>query len=209
VVVRPVALVSCLVLAGCWGNVATEYPPGLEPLEDNTAPDPGGLDQLSILPGNMNGYAYAHGRGWVSAPAAAVWLAIQDPEVVVSWRHTTSHMATVTPDPAYELRFTMHYFVDEIVNVEWDEDWRYGTITGMPGTPELAMTRYQKVFGTTFIDLIEGSIQVIAKDPSTTEVQFVEHVDAAQGGTSDITDTFTDRFAAIVARVHGQPLPPR
>jgi len=201
------ALVGLATATGCWGNVATEYPPGLEPLEDNTAAPAPGIDQISIVQGNSPDFAFAHGRGLVSAPASAVWQAIQDPEVIVSWRQTTQHMATPMPDPTYELRFTLHYDVDDIINVSWDEDWRYGTINGTPDQPELAMTRYQKVFGTTFIDLIEGSIQVIAVDPTTTEIQFIEHVKAAQGGSSEIATTLTDRFASVVARTHGQALP--
>lgn len=202
-----IALALAAAPLGCWGNVATDYPPGLEPLEDNTAPDPAGIDQLAVVTGNMSGYAFGHARGWINAPAEAVWMALQDPEVVVSWRQTSRHLASPMPDPAYEVRFTLHYEVDDLINVSWDEDWRYGTVIGVPVMPELAMARYQKVFGTTFIDLIEGSIQVLPKDQTTTEIQLIEHVDAAQGGTSEIETTARDRFASVVARVHGLPLP--
>jgi hypothetical protein len=204
-------LVVLVLVPACWGNVATEYPPGLEPLEDNTAPEPGAVDTLVYVSAHSDefGYDWAHGRGWVAAPMQVVWTALQDSEVIVSWRRTSSHLMTPTPDPAYDLRFTMHYYVDDIINVEWDEDWRYGVVDGSPEEPALAMVRYQKVFGTTFIDLIEGSIQIYPKDAQTTEIEFVEHVDATMAGTREIEISMEDRFASIVARSHGQPLPPR
>ena len=200
-----IAFSSAVALAAC--NESTEYPPGLEPLEANTAPDPAGVDQIAIVPGDTPDYAFAHGRAWIAAPAAAVWAAIKDPEVIVSWRQTDRHVATPTPDPMYELRFELHYEVDDIITVAWDEDWRYGTLAGTPEAPELALARYQKVYGTVYIDLIEGELEVVPLDASTTELAMIEHVDASQGGSAEITTTMNDRFASVLARVRGLPLP--
>lgn len=199
---------AALAAAGAGGcNTSTEYPPGLEPLEDNTAPDPAGLDQLSTVGGNTPDFAFGHGRGWIDAPAGAVWAALKDPEVVVSWRQTDRHTATPMPDPMYELRFELHYEVDNVITVSWDEDWRYGTLEGTPDAPELALTRYQKVYGTVYIDLIEGSITVTPRDDGTTELALIEHVKASQGGSNEIITTMQDRFASVLARVRGLPLP--
>ena len=196
-----------LALAAAACNKTTEYPPGLEPLEDNTAGEPAAVDQLVTVPGMTEDFAFVHGRGWVAAPPGAVWAALHDPEVIVSWRQTDSHTVTPIADTAYELQFTLHYDVDAVITVSGDEDWRYGTILGSPDAPELALVRYQKVFGTVYIDVIEGEIEVTPIDEATTEIALVEHVKAAQGGTAEITTTMQDRFASVLARVRGQPLP--
>jgi hypothetical protein len=200
-------LLALALVASAACNKTTDYPAGLEPLEANTAPDPPGIDQLAVVPGDTADYAFAHGRGWISAPAGAVWAAVHDPDVIASWRQTDRYHATPMPDPAYELRFGLHYEVDDIITVSWDEDWRYGTIIGTPEAPELALARYQKTYGTVYIDLIEGSIQVVPIDAATTELEMIEHVAAEQGGSAEITTTLTDRFASVLARVRGLPLP--
>jgi uncharacterized protein YndB with AHSA1/START domain len=200
-----VALAAVIALAAC--NTSTEYPPGLEPLEDNTAPDPPGIDQLVVVRGDTPDFAFAHGRGWIAAPTGAVWAALKDPEVVVSWRQTDRHQATPMPDPMYELRFELHYEVDNVITVSWDEDWRYGTVVGTPEAPELALVRYQKVYGTVYIDLLEGELEVTPVDDGTTELAMIEHVKASEGGSAEIATTMNDRFASVLAHVRGLPLP--
>src|SRR5262249_57411091 len=128
--------------------------------------------------------------------------------VVASRRQTDSWSYTLDETPLYEYSFTIHYEVDEILTVEWDEEWRYGTIQGTPENPQLAIIRWQKVFGSSFISLIEGEISVAPAENGQTEVDFVEHVDALQADQNNIRITIQDEFAALVARSHGQPLPP-
>jgi uncharacterized protein YndB with AHSA1/START domain len=205
-----ISLAVVLAAGGCFGNTETYFPPGLEPLESNTAPLPDpATEGILYTTGKTADYDWAHARAVIHAPAAAVWQALKDPDVLVSWRQTTRHTFVLTPDAIYEFRYMLSYEVDNIITVTWDEDWRLGTIKGTPAAPELGMLRYQKVYGSTFIDLIEGSIQVVEIDDTTTEVQFVEHLKALQSGSAESVTTMQDRFAAIAARAHGQPLPPR
>jgi hypothetical protein len=70
------------------------------------------------------------------------------------------------------------------------------------------MIRYQKVFGSELIRLIEGSIQVLATDdPEVTELQFVEHINAAGGGASDMRKSAQHRFDGVAATVRGDAVP--
>jgi hypothetical protein len=111
-------------------------------------------------------------------------------------------------DDAYEYSFEVANSVDDVVTVSWEEEWRFGTVTGTPEAPELAMVRYQKTYGSDFIYLIEGSIQVIATDdPDVTTIEFIEHLAALGGAASDIRSTMERRFALLTAAVHDDALP--
>lgn len=204
-------LLPGLGLAACFGNTSTDFPEGLEPLEDNTVPEQQGgnyTETLELVDGEDH-HTWVHGRGYFLAPPGPVWEAIQDPELMAAACATSSHSYELLDDPAYELSFLFHYVVEEFITIEWDEQWRYGTIEGTPAEPTLAIVRYQKVFGSELIRLIEGSIQVLATDdPDVTELQLVEHLDAAGGGASDIRASMQHRFDSIAAVVHGDDVPP-
>jgi len=117
-------------------------------------------------------------------------LALKDPTVLLNDWTTDEQTVETETDPSYEFSFIAHYTVNQVVTVDWDEEYRYGTIEGTPDDPDLAMIRYQMVYGSEFIDLIEGSYQVISIDESTTEVQMIQHVQALSGGKDEIVETF-------------------
>jgi hypothetical protein len=121
---------------------------------------------------------------------------------------TDRHTITLGPEPQYEYGFRIHYEVDEVVTVAWDELWRYGTITGTPSEPALAMIRYQKVFGSDFINTLEGSIQIVARDDAgLAELQFIEHLDAFGGSADQMESSMKRRFALLAAAAHGDAAP--
>lgn len=205
----PLVLVSLAALAaGCQDNITTEFPEGLEPIEDNKASAPAdGAEALVMVQGGDD-LKWVHGRAYIFAPPAAVWAATKDPEHLVATCATNSHTATVGVEAEYEYGFMVHYSVDNIVTVEWDELWRYGTITGTPDAPELAIIRYQKVFGSEYISTLEGSIIVHATDdPARTEVEYIERLDALGGDHGNIRGSMEQRFANMRALAHGEPLP--
>lgn len=202
------ALAMVLVLAACQDDITTVFPDGLEPLEDNTAPVPqagAGVEELLTV-ATEGDPKVVHGRGLIFAPPGVVWAAAKDPEHLYSCA-TTRHSAMVGVEPQYEYGWKYHYEVDEIITVAWDELWRFGTITGTPEAPELAIIRYQKVFGSDFITLIEGSIMLRAAEAGATEVEFIEHLAAVRGATSDMAASMQNRFHTLVELGHGRPAP--
>jgi hypothetical protein len=202
------ALAMVLVLAACQDDITTVFPDGLEPLEDNTAPVPqagAGVEELLTV-ATEGDPKVVHGRGLIAAPPALVWAAAKDPEHLYSCA-TTRHSAMVGVEPQYEYGWKFHYEVDEIITVAWDELWRFGTITGTPEAPELAIIRYQKVFGSDFITLIEGSIILRAAEAGATDIEFIEHLAAVRGATSDMAASMRNRFHTLVELGHGRPAP--
>ena len=67
--------------------------------------------------------------------------------------------------------------------------------------------RYQKVEGSSFIELMEGSVLLVEAADGVTEVQLIEHLDAVQTGIEDVENYQRDLFGSVVAFVHGDPLP--
>ena len=207
----PRLLVAALALAGCQGSVATPFPPGVEPFADGEVPGelpaPQG-EQLQTSTSNES-MIRAYGRGLVLAAPDVLWSAAKVPEAMVSRCQTTRRTFTRDNEPEHELSFLVHYVVDDILTVEWDDQWRGDVVTGTSEAPELAMVKHQKIEGSDFIYLSEGTILIRATDdPATTELWFVEHLRAISGSADDVLGSMRDNYDALVALAHGQLIPP-
>jgi uncharacterized protein YndB with AHSA1/START domain len=199
--------------AGCWfGSGTTDFPPGLEPLEDNLAPAQAGppfVEAMAYLDGDNGRWAWVHGRGYLQAPPSEVWAALKRPEVVLAFCSTDRQEVEADVEPEYEHSFRVHYTVEELISVSWQEAWRYGTIDGVTAAPRFGMVRYQKVYGSNLIRTLEGSIQLHATaDAGATELQLIEHVDAAGGTVEDMRRSMQHRFDSVQAVVGGGEPPP-
>lgn len=211
--VRALALPLALALAvaACQDNVSTPFPPGIEPFSDGDAPgelpEPGaGELRTSAMKAGM---IRAYGRGLVLAPPEAVWRAAKVPEGMVARCNTTRRTFLLDNEPQHELSFLVHYVVDDLLTVEWDDQWRGDVVIGTSAAPELAMVKHQKVQGSDFIYLSEGSIQLRATDdPGATELWFVEHLNAISGSIDEVLGGMRDNFDALVALAQNRPIPP-
>ncbi|HEY3806674.1 MAG TPA: hypothetical protein VGL61_28925 [Kofleriaceae bacterium] len=196
-----------LVCAGCQHDEISPFPPGLEPLETNpvaeqTAPY---TETLATATGNGS-EIQVYGRGYVLADPATVWAATKTPQGVVASCTTDAQSFTLADEPQYELSFLVSYTVNDVVTVQWDDQWRYGTIEA---APFFGMIKHQKVDGSSFISLSEGTIQVTATDdPNATEIAIVEHLEAIAGSSDDVIKSTQHVFASIVALSHGGAIPP-
>ena len=202
-------LVAAASLAACQHDVATPFPPGLEPLEPDPVPALTGAptETLATAVDDTN-YIHIYGRGDVLAAPGVVWAGAKSPDVLAAICSTSSHSAIVANEPDYEYSFLLHYVVHDVVTVEWDDQWRFGTIEGTTGSPTLGMIEHQKVDGSSFISRSEGTIQVLAtSDPDVTELDFVEHLDSVGASSDDVLRGVTHTYDSIVAAAHGQPVP--
>ena len=206
-----VAVIALVLFAACQDNVKTPFPEGLEPLEENPVPEDDGHPEELQIETSSKDFIRIYGRGYVHATPAVVWNVTKDPEVMAAVCHTTSHTIRLGAEPgsdAYELAYVVHYYVDDILDVEWDDAWRYGTIIGTADAPELGMMKHQKIAGSDFITLSAGTVEILATDdPNVTEVSFVEYLDAVQASTSDVSGSVKHNFDVIVAAVHETPVP--
>jgi hypothetical protein len=201
---------ALLVCAACQSDVTTPFPPGLEPLEDNPLPmQQAPYTETLVTSSTDTDFIRTYARGYVLVAPGVLWAAAKNPDVDVASCSTNQQIITPDDQPEYEYSFVVHYVVNNIVTVEWDDQWRFGTITGTPETPTLGMIKHQKVCGTSFIRLSEGTIQVTATDdPNVSELAFVEHLNAVGGGVADVLKGTQHNYDALVAVAHGNPIPP-
>lgn len=193
--------------AGCFGNEKTSFPPGLEPLEENRAEPPASQDEpfpedISLAHGNASNWDWAHGRAYVHAPLARTWEALRDIDVCVDDGRVDRWSATTDVEEGYDYSFRIHNEADDIITVEFDITWRQSAVEGSVDDPELVAIRYQKTNGTEFIDLLEGSIVLRPIEDEVTELDMVEHLEAAAGGTPEIEAYLRNVFTDAVAFVH-------
>ncbi len=208
---RPVVFVLLALLAiGCQDDVSTPFPPGLEPLDDDAGPrdlDGTVVEHLTTFSEKPD-IIRVYGRGFIFAPLDTVYTAAHDPQVMIAACSTTTQGVMFGNDPAYELSFLVHYFVDDILDVEWDDQWRGGTID-LGGGSQMIMIEHQKIQGSDFITLSEGTVELFpTDDPAITEVRFVEHLDAVSASEGDVIDGMQSNYDRLLAVAHGNPIPP-
>lgn len=207
------ATVLTAIVAGCFGNEPTAFPPGLEPLEEVTVSPPAPVDgddypeALELAKGEMGQYDWVQARGYVGAPIEVVYAAIRMPDVVVDHRAVARWSVELDTEPDYAHSFQMHNEVDDFITVEFDIAWRFGAVEGTEDAPDVVAATWQKVYGTTFIDILRGSLLLHRVTDDVTEIEVVEHVRAASRGTDPIEAYVRDLFANTVEVSHGRPLP--
>lgn len=197
-----------LLLVACKSEV--EFPPGLEPLEENKAPAPEGSDEwpetLSMLSGEEEDYVWTHARAYVQVAGAEVAAAVQDPEVGVDRRRVVEFAVTWDVEPEYEVSYAVATTVDDVVTVQYDLTWRHGAVGD-----DVWATRWQKTAGTDLIKIIEGSIVTTEVVHGVTELSIIEHIGAPLASNEDLLEDtegyLTDFYASILAVSHGDPLP--
>ncbi len=204
------AVAAGLACAGC--NTQTPFL-GVNPLEANLAPLPTQAgdpypETLSALTGKKDAYSWAHGKGYVKASPAAVWKALQDPNVVIDRKNTDTQSVQLHSEPKYAWSYKIHYTAGNGF-AEWWENWRFAVVDGTFEAPTTGLIRYQKTDGSTYIDLIEGSIYVRAIDGQggVAIVEMINHVKAVGQGADNAKATLDAQYGALLAKVKGKPLP--
>jgi hypothetical protein len=205
------ALGLVLGLAACQDSITTPFPEGLEPFEDDGEPLTLAAEvaETLISSSHDDDFIRIYGRGFVFAPPVVVYASAHDPTVMIAACSTSSQTITLNTEPQYELSYLVHYFVNDILNVEWDDQWRGGVIEGTLEAPEFAIVKHQKIEGSDFITRSEGTIEFFATaDPGITELRFVEHLDAVSGTPGDVLAGMQHNYDALVASSHGLGVPP-
>ncbi len=213
-----IIVLAAVLLVGCFDQVDTPFPPGLEPLEaENLAPDPAPVDgdpypeQLSTV----RSYALdttdrtpsVHARAYVHAPLATVWEALRNPDVDADRRVFSSWSSMPLDEPEYDYSYIVHAVIVNVITVEYDVTWRHAVVLGTLEEPELIAVRYQKTFGSTAIQDLRGSIVARAVTPDVTEIEIIEYLRSVSSGHTAIESFLHDMYEEVLALSHGEPLP--
>lgn len=209
-----IGLLAVVPSLNCFGDEATRFPPGLKPLNRVIMVEPPAVEghiqypeRFNSIYGQADDYNWGHMNGYIHAPIEAVWAAVKDPEVIADRRYAASLSYEFDSQPEYDHSFILHYSVDALIDVEWDEAWRFGVLKGSNEAPELIANTSQKVSGTTFIDLVQGSMTLEKITDRITRFDYMQHLEAARTDTDTIALYFEDLFTSVVARANNRSLP--
>lgn len=212
---------------GCYGNDASAFPPGLEPWEENnaalpaaTAEDPCpetiafGAD-YTFMGMRPDGTAYranaVHARGCIHQPMSVVWSAIQDP--LVGKDHTTVNtFMVIDPPMAGECDGLYQSQINAgpaPFTVDFRLCWRMEVAEGLEDQPTLTATRWQKVWGSSALSVMEGSLvsRPLEADPTITVVEYQYHLNAVSASHQTIRDYLSVIYGRLRDRAHDRPLP--
>lgn len=226
-VVRAAIAAGLAGLAGCYGIEASAFPPGLEPWELNTAPLPAPTaddpcpeqlsfgENFSFSGTRPDGRSYranaVHAAGCIQQPMAVVWEAMQDP--LVGKDHTTVNSFLVIEPPMPEecdgLYQSQINAGPSPFTVDFRLCWRMGVAEGTEDAPTLVATRWQKVWGSSALSVMEGSLvaRPFEGDPSVTVVQYQYHLNAVSSSHDTIRSYLSVIYGRLVDRAYGRALP--
>lgn len=211
--------------AGCYGNEGSAFPPGLEPWEDNVAamPTPTADDPCpeqivfsadQTFNGTQDGRPYdansLHARACIHQPPAVVWAALQDPQV--GRDHTTVNTFEVIDPPMPEEcdgLYQSQINAGSPFSVDFRLCWRMEVAEGTDDMPIVTAARWQKVWGSTALRIMEGSIitHALETDPNITVVEYQYHLNALTSSHETIRNYLTVVYGRLVERAHDRPLP--
>lgn len=212
---RRLAIAAVLVFAAaaCGRKADNRFPEGLGPLDDeNLASFPPGdgsnpyPEILQTVTGESGDYEFVHGKGYVQASLSETWDALQDPAVSADRRAVTEWSVTFDVEEGYDVSYRIHNVVEDVITVDFDITWRHGAVEGTVETPSEVAINYAKTDGTTFIQILRGSMLLYEVDTNVTALEMIEHLKAPSGIGPAVT-YIRDVHTEAVLSVHGQPLP--
>lgn len=213
------ALLALLALSGCFENVTTEFPEGLEPWEmPNEAEPPAATDtepypeEITFVRKRWMGALSMHSRAYVHADVATTFAAVRHPLAGADRRPAVTFEWEDDVEPDYEHSHRSHLVIPDIVTVEFWLTWRSGVVEGTSEEPIITATRWQKTDGTSAISLLEGSIVCTRVNDEVTELQIQYHLNAVASNFDTIENYLRGYFDSILLLAHGtapEDLPPQ
>jgi hypothetical protein len=213
-------LALSVAVPGCFDNVATPFPPGLEPWETpNRAPVPTAVDgdpcpetiTFARVPA-WHGATSVHARACIHAPMATVWRSIRNPQTGRDPTSSSPPFMVIDPPMATECDglYETQVHVDDVVDVDFRICWRHEVADGTDDAPLLTASRWQKVWGTAIITTLEGSLvaQPLDSDPTITALEYQYHLDAAIDDPERIESYLSSIYARLRDDAHGIMLLP-
>ncbi len=211
-----VVALACLIAGGCFNNVATTFPPGLEPWEDpNEAPDPAPVDgdmypeQITFVRKRYMGANDVHARAYVHADVATTFAAVHNPLAGADRRPQVTFTYVEDVNPSVPWSHRSHLVIPDVVTVEFELTWRSDVVEGTVDMPRVTATRWQKTWGTSAISVLEGSVVCQQAAEGVTELQIQYHLRALGSGYDTVESYLQGYYDSIVALAHDQPLPPQ
>ena len=224
-------IVCAAVLAtGCFEDISTPFPDAgmvdaggadaglfpanLSPWEDNRAEYPAATmadpypETIHYVETRWTGGANGmHARAYVQADLRTTFEAVRNPLAGADRREEVTFTWEEMVEPGVRWSHRSNLIIPDIVTVEFDLLWLSDVITGTVDEPTLTSTRWQKVFGSSAISLLEGNVVCVPITPEVTGLEIQYHLNSLASDHGTIRDYLQGYYDSIVALAHGNPLP--
>lgn len=192
--------------------VEKEFPSILEPLEEIRVGLPEGDDypeEIEVLSEDGEEYAWVHARGYLHLSLEDAWTALRNDLVYVNQRTVAEYTVTEVDSDTYDYIFVVENKVDDIVPVEFTNEWRHVGSLNEKGEVSDVVVRWQKIEGTDFIQLMEGSVEILPVDgeDEVVEIRIIEHLKATLDQEANAVEFVTDMTERWRLVGQGQPIP--
>ena len=202
------------IFVACWSEdvVEKEFPTILEPLEEIRVGLPEGEDypeEIEVLSEDGDDYAWVHARGNLHLSLDDAWTALRNDLVYVNQRDVAEYTVTEVDSDEYDYIFVVDNKVQDIVPVEFTNEWRHvGNLDDKSEVSDV-VAFWQKTDGTEFIQLMEGSVEIIpvAGEDEVVEIRIIEHLKATLDQEANAIEFVTDMAERWRLVGHGQDIP--
>jgi hypothetical protein len=222
------ALITSATVSGCFDTTATPFPPGLEPLGEPTNlaaawpapvdgdPCPETMHVLARAPEVGRSRERRCTREAVSTRRSPRWSGArsENPQTGPRSQLDRHPPFIVLPEPSPDEcdgRYLTQLHVDDVVDVDFRLCWRHEVVGGTDDAPLLTASRWQKVWGTTILTSLEGSLARAARTPTIPASRVLEyqyHLDALLDDPERIEAYLLAIYARLRDDAHGIPLLP-
>lgn len=202
------------IVVACWSAdvVEKEFPSVLEPLEEVRVGLPEGQDypeEVKVLSQDGEEYAWVHARGYLHLSLDDAWTALRNDLVYVNQRTVTEYTVEEIDSDVYDYVYLVNNEVQDLVTVEFVNEWRHVGNLNEKGEFSDVIVRWQKIEGTDFIQLMEGSIEIIpvADEEEVVEFRIIEHLKATLDQEANAVEFVTDLAERWRLVGHGESIP--
>lgn len=177
--------------------VDKEFPTTLEPLEEMRVGLPEGdnhPEEIEVFSEDGEAYAWVHARGYLHLSLEDAWTALRNDLVYVNQRTVAEYTVTEVDSDTYDYIFVVDNRVDDIVPVEFTNEWRHVGNLNDKGEISDVVVRWQKIEGTDFIQLMEGSVEIlpVEGEDEIVEIRIIEHLKATLDQEDNAVEFVTD-----------------
>ena len=192
--------------------VEKEFPSILEPLEEIRVGLPAGDDypeEIKLISEDGEEYAWVHARGYLHISLEDAWTALRNDLVYVNQRTVESYTVTEVDSEEYDYIYIVENQVQDIVLVEFTNEWRHVGNLDEKGELSDVVVRWQKIEGTDFIQLMEGSVEIIPVEgeDAVVEIRIIEHLKATLDQEDNAVEFVTDMAERWRLVGQGQSIP--
>ncbi len=162
---------------------------------------------MNVASGQGEDYAWAQARGYLHTDLDRAAACMRLAEIMVDRRSVDAWQLTEIPDPDYDFSATIWQLVEDIVDVEFTNQWRHSVLDD-GGGGELLAVRWKKIEGSDFLPLLEGSMCFLPAEEGVLEGQIIEHLDAPlTDAAATAAQTIEDYYTELRACGRGEELP--